>query len=137
VKIKVRDIPRDGLTLRETVNGAAIGLKPEDLKCLTPLNIEAEVEKAENAVIVHSKVQGAFELECNRCLDPIRAEAAKDFDLYFETDQSTEFVDIGEELRQEMILAFWTKVLCRPDCKGLCPNCGVNLNREACKCERK
>jgi uncharacterized protein len=137
VKIKVRDIPRDGLTIRETVNAKEIGLTPEDLKCLSPLAIAAQVEKAENAVIVHAEVEGSFELECGRCLDPIVEKSVKDFEMYFETDPSVEFVDLGEELRQEMILAFWGKEVCKEDCKGLCPNCGANLNREKCKCAKR
>jgi len=136
VKIKVRDIPRDGLTIRETVNANVLGLKPEDLKCLTPLTIEAQVEKAENAVIVHAEVEGSYELECGRCLDPIVSEGTKDFDLYIEVDQSTELIDVGEELRQEIMLAFWSNELCKEDCKGLCPDCGANLNREVCKCKK-
>ena len=137
MKVKVFDIPRDGLTISETVKASEIGLKPEDLKCLTQLAVEAQVEKAENAVIVHAQVQGSYELECSRCLDPIVEECINDFDLYFETDPSTEFVDIGEELRQEIILAFWSKAVCKPDCKGLCPVCGVNLNHEECQCSKK
>lgn len=136
MKIKVRDIPRDGLTIRETVNANVLGLKPEDLKCLTPLTIEAQVEKAENAVIVHAEVEGSYELECGRCLDPIVSEGTKDFDLYIEVDQSTELIDVGEELRQEIMLAFWSNELCKEDCKGLCPDCGANLNREVCKCKK-
>ena len=136
MKIKVRDIPSDGLTIRETINAKVIGLKPEDLTCLSPLTIEAQVEKAENAVIVHAEVEGSYELACPRCLDPIVNRSVKDFDLYFETDQSTEFVDVGEELRQEILLAYWTNELCTEDCKGLCPNCGANLNREKCKCKK-
>ena len=136
MKIKVRDIPRDGLTIRETVNANVLGLKPEDLKCLTPLTIEAQVEKAENAVIVHAEVEGSHELECGRCLDPIVSEGTKDFDLYIEVDQSTELIDVGEELRQEIMLAFWSNELCKEDCKGLCPDCGANLNREVWKCKK-
>lgn len=137
MKIKVKDIPSDGLTIRETVNGSVIGLKPEDVKCLSPLSIQADVQKAENAVIVHAGVQGTYATSCLRCLDPIVSERDDEFDLYFETDPATEYVDVGEELRQEMILEFSMSELCEEDCKGLCPDCGANLNREDCKCEKK
>ena len=136
MKIKVFDIPSDGLSIRQTVNAAVIGLKPEDVKCLSPLAIEADVEKAESAVIVHAQIQGTYETMCRRCLDPIISERADEFDLYFETDPTTEFVDVGEELRQEIILEFAMSDLCKEDCKGLCPDCGANLNREQCKCEK-
>ena len=137
MKIKVHDIPSDGLTVRETLNSSVIGLRPEDVKCLTPLTIEADIAKAEHAVIVHAQVEGAYEVACPRCLDPIVSDRKDDFDLYLETDPTTEFVDIGEELRQEIIVEFTTtSELCKPDCKGLCPDCGANLNREKCKCKK-
>jgi hypothetical protein len=38
-------------------------------------------------------------------------------------------------LREQVLLALPMKVICRSDCRGLCPNCGANLNHEECRCE--
>ncbi|MBP3501783.1 MAG: DUF177 domain-containing protein [Oscillospiraceae bacterium] len=46
-------------------------------------------------------------------------------------------VDLEEIARVAFILAMDTKHLCSEDCKGLCSGCGVNLNREACRCKRQ
>ena len=43
-------------------------------------------------------------------------------------------IDLGEDVRQTLILAVPLKLLCRPECKGLCPQCGTNLNNETCSC---
>ena len=45
-------------------------------------------------------------------------------------------VDLDELARDAFILAMDTKFLCSEDCKGLCPGCGVNLNRESCRCKK-
>ena len=45
-------------------------------------------------------------------------------------------VDLGEVARTAFILEMDMKTLCSPDCKGLCPGCGVNLNHEACRCKK-
>ena len=45
-------------------------------------------------------------------------------------------VDPEELARMAFILDMDTKTLCSPDCKGLCPGCGANLNRETCRCKR-
>jgi len=45
--------------------------------------------------------------------------------------------DLGELARETYILNMDTKLLCREDCKGLCPGCGVNLNVEDCRCQRE
>ena len=46
-------------------------------------------------------------------------------------------IDLGEEIREELLLALPTAVLCQEDCKGLCPVCGENRNVTACDCEQK
>ena len=43
-------------------------------------------------------------------------------------------LDLKEAIREEVILSQTLLVLCDPDCKGLCPQCGVNLNEESCEC---
>ncbi len=46
-------------------------------------------------------------------------------------------VDLSELVRQLLVLHTPARSLCRPDCKGLCPHCGVNLNVSQCECERE
>ncbi|MBP1678193.1 MAG: hypothetical protein H6Q29_104 [Bacteroidetes bacterium] len=43
-------------------------------------------------------------------------------------------VDLTEDVRQTILLAVPFKLLCREDCRGLCPGCGADLNREPCRC---
>lgn len=43
-------------------------------------------------------------------------------------------VDVTEQVRQALILAIGMKPLCRPDCRGLCPTCGINWNESRCSC---
>jgi len=42
---------------------------------------------------------------------------------------------LADVLREQVLLALPMKVICRSDCRGLCPNCGANLNHEECRCE--
>jgi uncharacterized protein len=44
---------------------------------------------------------------------------------------------IADVLREQILLALPMKVLCRVDCKGLCPVCGMNLNSGTCTCSRE
>ena len=46
-------------------------------------------------------------------------------------------VDLADLAGTAFILDMDTKTLCSEDCKGLCPGCGVNLNREACRCKKQ
>ena len=44
-------------------------------------------------------------------------------------------VKMDEPIKQLIYLSMPMKSLCKQDCKGICPNCGVNLNDEKCQCE--
>lgn len=46
-------------------------------------------------------------------------------------------IDLGEVVREQLYLALPMKPLCQEDCKGLCPVCGVNRNRETCTCQQE
>ena len=82
---------------------------------------------------------------CARCLEeasqPIRADVdalyarqsdPEDPDLY--TYESS-VVDLTDAVRDALVLELPMQFYCKPDCKGLCPVCGVNLNRVACTCQ--
>ena len=49
---------------------------------------------------------------------------------YYADDQ----IDLNEMMREQFYLALPMKPLCREDCKGLCPQCGTNLNTGTCDC---
>ncbi len=48
--------------------------------------------------------------------------------------ETRDAVDLTDDIREAIILAFSGYPVCKPDCKGLCPSCGVNLNKQACRC---
>jgi uncharacterized protein len=98
---------------------------------------------------------GDFEVPCARCLEPVRHTLAADFDLLFRpqgvdagpADRSLGAPDteigyyqdgglvLEDVLREQVLLSLPTRTLCSPDCKGLCPHCGHNLNTDPCTCE--
>jgi len=71
---------------------------------------------------------------CARCLDDIRVPVSvKDLCFHFEKVKDLE-VDLTEDVREELLLAIPSCFYCSPDCKGICPMCGANLNHETCSC---
>ena len=100
---------------------------------------------------------GKFEVPCARCVEPVRHELNGEFDLLFrppgvddfgsEHAISTQDTEIGyyengglaleDVLREQVLLSLPARTLCQPDCKGLCPRCGLNRNETPCLCEEK
>jgi uncharacterized protein len=90
----------------------------------------------------HGRIEGDVVLECNRCLSEARAhvkdeahvifaevgsEETDDPDVY-PLDPKAQEIDLRPVIREEWLLVAPTYALCREDCKGLCPQCGADLN---------
>ena len=147
-------------SLRAGPNRFKLDLAPEDLELgdikgaevVGRLRGELVAVKGANAVEVKITLTWTFKLVCSRCLDEFEREfteeakltlrrgkprlkkelALSDEDIetvYFEGEE----VDLAPFVREMVVLAIPMKPLCRPDCKGLCPICGANWNRETCE----
>lgn len=115
-----------------------------------PVKVTGQIENRAGVVRLVFGVKSALSLACDRCLEEIDRE----FDCTFEyvlvrelsnAEADTEeyvvcedgMLDLAELVRTDFLLELPTKVLCREDCKGLCPQCGKNLNFETCECKKK
>ncbi len=98
---------------------------------------------------LHLAAEGRF--DCTRCLEPFERDIETDLHTEFnppflgQIDDGTAhtydptakpYVDIYEDVRDAVFLAIPMKMLCKDDCKGLCPGCGHDLNKEACTCAK-
>jgi len=95
----------------------------------------------------HGTLRTVVQGECRRCLAAVStpvaadigalftqdAEALEDPDSYPVAAEGTE-VDLTPAIREELLLAVPRYVLCREDCRGLCPRCGQDLNAGPCGC---
>ncbi len=90
-----------------------------------------------------------FALNCDRCLQPVEKEIALTFNREVtapdvSADRSVEeeqdFMDgyqlhVEDLLNSEIVTSWPMKILCKPDCKGICPTCGRDLNTGTCDCD--
>ena len=136
IKISIRDIPSTGLDIFQTIPKEGIGLSDEEIDLRSPIEVRARLEWVGNSVRAEARITADFGFICSRCLDDIHEIETFDYDFDFVIDPSIEYIDLGEEIRQEIILANPPRILCKDTCKGMCPKCGVNLNVEQCKCKQ-
>ena len=135
IKISIRDIPASGLDIDQNIPKEGIGLSSEEVDIKSLLNVKAHLEKVGNFVIADTHVKAEFGYMCTRCLQELYSTEERSYKFDIEIDPSNEYIDLGEEIRQEIIMANPPKVLCSKSCKGICPGCGANLNKEQCKCK--
>lgn len=112
---------------------AALDLEFIDLHYLAPVALSATAERIASTVTFRGNLSAQVEQVCARCLDRIPKNVLAPFDLSYDVNQ-LETVDTTDDLRDILLLDHPERFLCREDCKGICPGCGVNLNHHPCQC---
>jgi uncharacterized protein len=116
--------------------------------------IDGAVKRAGKEVFVSGHVETRVQVECDRCLKPVELPVSADFALEYitgaeyesssvaalsEEEMSVsvfdgEAIDVDEIVKEQILLAVPARRLCREDCKGMCPECGIDLNTGRCNC---
>lgn len=106
-----------------------------DWKYLGGIKLEGSIEKEEETLRFAGHLVSDVEKLCGRCLTPVREHVDQTFQLLYPT-QGVDQIDATDDLREVLILKHPLNFLCREDCRGLCPRCGINLNEETCRCTK-
>jgi len=125
--------------LRDTIEAPAdLGIELIGVPEGAPMQLDLTLESVVEGVLVTGTVEVPLAGECARCLTPLSdrgtyrvtelynypgRQAAED-ELFLEDD----LLDLDPALRAAIVLELPFSPLCRPDCRGLCPTCGANLN---------
>ncbi len=134
----------------ETSGSLPVGhevLQGLEFELVDPVNVEGRLqETGDGDYYWHATIRGRVRGDCRRCLAdvlvPVDTEIrvlfshnpdADDPGIYSLADRATE-VDLGKAVCEELALAVPTFLLCREECAGLCPQCGIDLNAGSCAC---
>ena len=110
---------------------APLDMEREDIHLREPFDVDAQISRAGEELIVRFGVRCSLQLTCARCLVEFGTTVTPDGILSY-TVSPTDVVDITEDVRQEIMLAYPMVPACKADCKGLCSSCGQNLNTATC-----
>jgi len=126
-----------------------------DVRFVGPVKLDLHLDNAVSRILVRGTLEGRVKATCSRCAEefetPLSVEIDEEFlpesspeiesqgDLTWSTvnvypDESNDLV-VDEVLRQNALAAIPIQQICDEDCKGLCSECGQNLNVRACGCE--
>ena len=153
--IKLYDI-EDEIAVTGEVEPSRIFDGEETIAFLAPIQYDVTVTKFGTDVRITGSVKGTLSLICDRCLEqfpyPVdgpldmgllpKEEMPQDHELelqgdeinldYYEGDE----IDLDPYVCEEVVLNIPIKALCGEACKGICPVCGQNLNKEDCGCDK-
>ena len=131
MKIYVNRVPEEGLSDRALYDPAPLDMAREDIRLPEPFEVETFVTKVDEELVVKAAIRCPLHMICARCLEEFIWTVETDA-LFSYTVQPSDVVDITDDVRQEIILAYPMIPICRPTCQGLCPVCGRNRNGAPC-----
>lgn len=126
----------------------------EELGLTSPIVGTLKFTRTNHGILAEARYSVEIEQECGRCLEParetIQSELSEEFlpslnivtgtPVNIEADPeaprltANHELDLTESLRQDIVVQMPLQPLCRPDCPGLCPECGAELGAGACAC---
>ena len=155
--------PAQSDELKIRISGISNGIHPYQflsdpvdigLECnfRVPVTIDAVLEKTARQLLLRvvAHTSGAF--GCDRCIEEFEQKISSSYTMFYLFDElergkypedevrvidpNSVFIDLTEDVRQMITLSIPMKLLCKEDCKGLCPECGTNWNMKLCHCHK-
>ena len=158
MQVPLSDIPREGLELQFELDPATLDLEGTGVQFVTPIQVRSRLVVVDIMVHVSGAADAQAKLQCVRCLEVLPFAVQSSYQINVEPQESESGktpgewhelhreeldqhyysggrVDLSDLAREQIMLALPTYPLCRADCRGLCPICGVDRNRLSCQCE--
>lgn len=151
----LNDLEEGATHFEFSVSAEALGLEDSYFSYVSPIVASVEVVRILESYSLQGKVRWRVSGECCRCLVPVaedleaplevllqrkeasddELEALEDQDEVEIVDPGTRKVDLAGRIQDLVVLELPLRAYCREDCKGLCPQCGHELNSGACECQ--
>jgi uncharacterized protein len=156
MQIEVASLSESGKDFEHQYEPGELSVEDDRIHLLDPQpRVQGRIRLDGRRVKVAGKLTGHLELECDRCLKPADSVIEAKFNREFVTPADYEaqhavelseddlnlsvfdggVVDVDSLVREELLLAAPDQVLCQQNCKGICPDCGVDRNVASCDCE--
>lgn len=139
MKIKLTDVnntTKEKYRFNLRVPANEIDFATDDYRVDGLIEVDGTVENVGDAYRLQGNIRCRVKFICDCCLEDGQIDQLHTFDEE-ETPSSNEFIDLTSLVRDIIVADQPITKLCKPDCKGLCPKCGANLNLGDCGCDRR
>jgi len=154
VRITLEELELHPIVVSKTYSPGTLDYHGAEFRQASPLKVDAVAELRGSEIRVRGHLGTSLEASCDRCLGPVVIPVDRNFDLFYrqvstiarseEIELPQDELEVGlfsgdgiefdDVLTEQVILSVPMKLICNPDCRGLCPVCGSNLNVEKCGC---
>jgi uncharacterized protein len=155
MRIELDKLKENGGRFAQVYEITELPLEDVQIRLVEPVEVEGRIRRDGSEVKVQGNLKTRLEALCDRCLRPVDLAIATGFSeryvqaVSWAADEQHELqaedlnvavfdglaIELDDLVREELLLAVPSTVLCREDCKGLCPVCGIDRNMSNCECE--
>ena len=152
--ITVQELELHRLMVSKSYPAGALDYRGAEFRQSGPLKVDAVAELVGAEIRIRGQLATRLETACDRCLEQVEIPVEHNFDLFYRPLRSIareevievprdelevgfysgEGVELADLVAEQVILSVPMKVVCRADCRGLCPTCGGNRNLGQCRC---
>src|SRR6202165_2796153 len=155
MRIELDRLEEEGGNFSRTYEPGELSLDDDEVGLLEPAEVSGRVRRDDKEVELSGELRAKIKTACDRCLQPVNLSIGAEFKERFvpavswRAEQQHELqeedlnlavfdgdaIELNDLVREEILLAMPGHVLCREECKGLCPTCGIDRKGGSCQCE--
>jgi uncharacterized protein len=154
IRIDIGSLPEGYSHLDLEEDASRLDVDLEGVRLVSPVKVGLDVSRNGDEIVLAGRARVEAVLECARCLEeyscaldgPVAVVVvvgeAPEGGVPAEEDVlrvpgGSKYADITQQVRSELLVHIPLKPLCKEDCKGLCPRCGIDLNCDRCSCHAR
>lgn len=121
----------------------------DEFRIVGPIKYRGMILKYDGSYLLKIDINYKYETKCDRCfkntikeINTLLSAKLEDYSKQYEENEDDDIIyykrgilDIDEYILMEVASSLPMKTLCDDNCSGLCPNCGIDLNKETCTCQ--
>lgn len=134
-------VPGSERSIDTSIDAADLGVR--DPRIVGPIGIDLHAVSNVDGVVVAGDISIPWSTACRRCLTDVAGTAVVDVDEVYQDDVvdgdayaiEGDQIDLAPAVREYVLIEIPDGPLCRDDCGGICPVCGVDRNEASCECD--
>lgn len=135
VKLSLSRLEKENIQIDGVFDDGFLELEKDGMiSVISPVNYQFEAQLHASGVVIQGSASVKIAGQCGRCLENVEQDVETEYTLMLDELGNADEIDVADEIREELLLAFPVNIICSDDCLGLCPECGTNLNKKSCKC---
>jgi len=154
MRIELENLERGGGSFSREYAPGDLRFDDQDLRLTEPVRVAGRIRRRNEEVELQGRLVAKVVVACGRCLKAVELPIEVDFTERFtaavawKNEEQHELqsedldlavfdgqaIELDDLVKEEILLAMPGHTLCREECKGLCPNCGADLNETSCEC---